>query len=193
MSDWGDCCLTIFGDVYERGAMDFPPGAHVLEIGCAEADWITPMLAKRPDLRTVGIDWRRCERPGVVLRQDILTTEFPGNTFDVIVGISSIEHIGLSHYDSDPPDVDGDTHCMERVVQWLKPGGWFYADVPYGTEYSVQGTSHRVYDDQALRDRLIVPGLVEKGRWFTAGSGLVEACDLPAGQFPYVALLLEKA
>ena len=67
-----DSCLSIWADCYESGLISFPPNARVLEIGCAEADWMTPMLALRPDLDIVGIDWRGCKRPGQVIKGDVL-------------------------------------------------------------------------------------------------------------------------
>jgi SAM-dependent methyltransferase len=159
--------LSLWADAYATGTYDFPPQARVLEVGCAEADWITPMLALRPDLVITGIDWRKCTRPGTVIQGDVLTQEFPDASFDVMVGVSSMEHIGLGHYDQDPLDVDGDVHAMARVVRWLKLGGWVYLDVPYEPAgYRVEGTSHRVYDDAALQARLL-PGLTIRQRWLS--------------------------
>ena len=155
-----DACLRLWMLAQQHFPLDFPTGAHVLEIGCAEDDWQTPMLAQRPDLHITGIDWRECDRPGHILRGDVLTARFPPNSFDAIVGISSIEHIGLGHYNADPIDPDGDTHVMLLACQWLKLGGWIYADVPYDKAgYRVEGTAYRVYDLAAIRSRLIVPGL----------------------------------
>lgn len=161
----GDHCLSMFREVYETGALVFPLGASVLEIGCAEADWMTPMLAERPDLVMTGIDWRACERPGVVIQGDVLTHDFPLESFDAIVGISSIEHVGLGHYEHDPLDVDGDVRCMARARTWLKPGGWVYADVPCEAAYRVAGSEYRAYDVEALMARLVGP-LTVKGRWY---------------------------
>lgn len=156
---------------------------------------MTPMLAERPDLAITGIDWRAAERPGTVVQGDVLVHDWPDASFDAAVGISSIEHIGLGHYDHDPIDVDGDRHCMERVVRWLKSGGWVYADVPYGPAYHVHGASHRVYDDAALRDRLIVPGLTFVRRWFFDEHDLTPR-DTPPDHFGksmiYVAVLATK-
>lgn len=191
----GDSCLSIFAEVYATGALVFPSRARVLEIGCAEADWVKPMLADRSDLQITAIDWRECERACEVIRGDVLTRDWPPRSFDVAVGISSIEHVGLGHYDADPLDVDGDRHCMERVARWLKPGGWVYADVPYGPEYRVEGTSHRVYDDVALLSRLIVPGLRLLRRWFVAEHDLVLLDEPPqpdGRQMHYVAVLAER-
>jgi SAM-dependent methyltransferase len=186
--------LAIFGEVYATGALAFPPGARVLEIGCAEADWMSAMLFERPDLQITGIDWRPCTRPGLAIRGDVLTVDFPEGWFDSVVCVSSIEHIGLGHYDHDPVDPDGDIRCRERLTKWLKPGGWFYADVPYAETYHVDGTAHREYDDAALQERLIGPVLQPEGRWYGNWQGhLVESPNFSdPNLMNYVALLARK-
>lgn len=194
-SHGNDSCLSIWADAYGSGSFDFPQNARVLEIGCAEADWMTPMLALRPDLKITGIDWRGCDRPAPVVQGDVLTTGFTPKSFDCVVGVSSIEHIGLGHYKADPLHVNGDSVCMERVVEWLKPGGWVYFDVPWNPlGYEVHGTSHRTYDEQALQQRLLVPGLKEVHRWYATHAGRVvpslEPQALP--HFDYIAILATK-
>lgn len=179
----GDECLSMFADVWATGRLHFPPSARVLEIGCAEADWMTLMLAQRPDLSITGIDWRACERPGTVIQGDVLTHDFPDESFDVVVGVSSVEHIGLGHYEADPLDVDGDRHCMERVARWLKPGGWVYLDVPFTKSgFKVVGTSYRAYDDATAVERLL-PGL---------RCDAIFHCFNPARNFGYLVLLGRK-
>lgn len=194
----GDLCLSIFADVYATGALVFPPNAKVLEIGCAEADWQTPMLALRPDLQITGIDWRKCKRPGMTIKGDVLVQDFPDASFDVVIGVSSIEHIGLGHYEADPKDATGDAFCMQRVARWLKPGGWAYLDVPFNSRgYMVLNTEARIYDDEQLQMRLVdVAGLKRAGTWYADRSGRFlgtnrpEPRDLP--HFDYVALLLTR-
>lgn len=192
----GDLCLNIWADAYASGGFDFPPNARVLEIGCAEADWMTPMLALRPDLKTTGIDWRGCKRPGTLIRGDVLAVDFAPASFDCVVGISSIEHVGLGHYENDPTYVDGDVSCMARVASWLAPGGWAYLDVPYNAAgYQALGTKCRIYDDAALASRLVPSGLHEVRRWYANRGGQVipRAHPRPLPDFDYVALLLTKA
>ena len=166
--DADDSCLSIWALAYATGVLSFPPQAQVLEIGCAEADWMTPMLSLRPDLQLTGIDWRGgLTRPGQLIQGDVLTVDWPQETFDAIVGISSIEHVGLGHYSDDPLDVDGDRHCLERATGWLKPGGWIYLDVPYDPSgFRVCGTACRIYDDRAIATRLLVPGLTLRHAWY---------------------------
>jgi len=179
----GDICLQLWAEAAAKIPIEFPPDATVLEIGCAEADWMTPMLAERPDLKITGIDWRPCERPGLVYQADVMDVQFPEASFDAVVGISSIEHIGLGHYDDDPADDYGDCRCMLNVVRWLKPGGFVYLDVPYDASgYHVCGTSHRVYDEHAIQERLIVTGLRLKAQAF----------HRPDGEMHYTMLLAVK-
>lgn len=190
----GDSCLSIWAECYGDGTtFDFPSHARVLEIGCAEADWQTPMLALRPDLVMTGIDWRGCARPGVTIKGDVLATEFTKHSFDVVVGISSIEHIGLGHYEADPREIGGDVIAMQRVARWLKPGGWAYLDVPFSpTGYQVHGTSHRSYDWQALQERLIPTGMRVRQHWYANVGGQLVETPAPDASLQYVALLLEK-
>ena len=170
MTGWtDDLCLSIWAAVYGTGRLSFPPGAQVLEVGCAEADWLGPMRIARPDLHLIGIDWREADRPAadLIIRGDVLAYDFLPASFDAVIACSTVEHIGLGHYDQDPLDVDGDTRCMERVARWLKPRGWAYLDVPFREAgFLLHGDEYRAYDNQTLASRLIVPGLRQAGRWF---------------------------
>lgn len=196
----GDSCLSIWADCYESGRFDFPPHARVLEVGCSEANWMGEMFRVRPDLAITGVDWRACGKQhhgGVIIRGDILTQPFPRDYFDAVVGISSLEHIGLGHYDRDPLEADGDVRVMTLIRDWLKPGGWVYFDVPYSAHgYRVQGTECRVYDDASLRARMLPDGLVEEARWYANHSAQRIATPTPfetAERFDYVAILARKA
>jgi SAM-dependent methyltransferase len=151
-----DMCVGFFTACWEKGLVTFPTGARVLEIGCAEGDWVGPMLQCRPDLQIVGIDVRPIDRPGAaVIQGDILTQTFEPESFDAVVAISSLEHIGLGWY-GDPVDPEGDCRAVRRVAEWLKPGGLFYFDVPYRPSgpYTVT-KSFRAYDRAALEQRLL--------------------------------------
>lgn len=181
-----DLCIGFFADVWNTGHIGFPIGASVLEIGSAEADWITPMLEARPDLQITGIDWRgaKNQRPEVI-KGDVLTHRFPAAGFDAVVSISTIEHIGLGSYDDAPIDPDGDTKTMQRIAEWLKPGGVCYFDVPYRPDgpYVVHG-NFRAYDPAQLAARLLVPsGLT----WEYAQLFPVNNADAP-----YIACVLRK-
>ena len=183
-----DLCIGFWQAMWKKGHIPLKFGAKVLEIGCAEADWLTPMKEERPDLYLVGLDWRDCERPGAneFLKGDVLTQEFEPESFDAIVMISALEHIGLGAYDNDPKDVDGDTHTLERCLRWLKPGGLVYFDVPYTPDgaYEVIGGRFRRYNRETLVSRLSPKGYVER-----------RSCPMESAHpdGPYLAVVLQKA
>ncbi len=202
----GDACLDLAEAAWAaQPTGDWPPYASILEIGCAEADWMVLAKARRLDLQLTGLDWRPCVRPaGIVLMGDVLTFE-PGFQYDGIVMVSALEHIGLGHYardktrELDPVALDGDTETMRRCVTWLKQGGRIYLDVPYQPDgYRVVGTSHRIYDDEAIASRILVPGLVERWRGYSAMAKPMEFFERPRrpapdAEFYVVSLVLQKA
>ncbi len=159
----GDSCADFFGTCLRACNPDIPADARVLEIGCAEYDWLSAAAKAWPEMTLTGIDVRARKQKGepnprvTAIAGDVLTHDFPAESFDWIVSISAIEHVGLGHY-GDPKDPDGDTKAVARAWRWLKPGCWMFFDVPWNTgedAYQVCGTSHRVYDDAALEDRLL--------------------------------------
>jgi hypothetical protein len=171
-----------------------------LEIGCCDTDWLTMAHQYDPSILPVGLDWRAPRKgPGKRIRGDVLTVTLPPASLDAIVMLSTLEHIGLGHYDHDPQAEDGDTRTLARCVEWLKPGGWVYADVPYNPAgYQVYGTKCRIYDDAALAQRLAHPALDGAAPVFTDLRGDVLPrpairAPLPGGRaYIYVALLWRK-
>ena len=152
----GDACAQFFSAALAVADPPVPLDARVLEIGCCEFDWLTPASATWPLMTFTGIDWRaRKHAPPrtTVIKGDVITHHFAAESFEWIVSISAMEHIGLGHYDKDPKDPDGDVKAFDHCWRWLKPGGWFYFDVPWNATYEVVGTSHRVYDDAAIVSR----------------------------------------
>jgi hypothetical protein len=160
--DVGDHCGNVFGQSLRAVDPTIPLDGNVLEIGCAEFDWLTVAHKAWPEMNKMGIDYRPCERKSAPRMQgNVLTYDgfaphmgTDAGYFDWIVSISTIEHIGLGHY-GDPIDPDGDTKAMQRAWEWLKPGGWMYFDVPFADSYSVFGTKCRIYDTPAILKRLL--------------------------------------
>ena len=135
-----------------------PDGGSVLEIGSCDTDFVGLVSKENPTLTVTGIDQRddnikHRDRTKIV-QADVMTHEFAPESFDAICSLSAIEHIGLGRY-KDPLDPDGDIKTLNKVREWLKPGGWCYFDVPYTPEgYFLYNTNKcRCYDDRALLER----------------------------------------
>lgn len=152
-----DECAQFFGTALRAANPDLSPTARVLEIGCCEFDWLSRATVLWPEMSFTGVDWRAYKRPGraQVIKGDIMTQTFAPESFDWIVSISALEHIGLGHYSHDPVQADGDVVTLAKCWDWLAPGGYLAFDVPYNpATYEVVGTSHRIYDDAAIASRL---------------------------------------
>ena len=167
-----DICGDFFHEMIRRFPAPIPTDAHVLEVGCAEFDWLSTAKASWPGMQLTGIDARpQPQRPGVtVLAGDAMNPRnFAPESFDWIVSVSAIEHIGLGHY-GDPVRPEGDSVVLANCHRWLKPGGWLVFDVPYQpgpNGYMVDGTRTRIYDDATVQSRL------HQGLWHEAWSGVV--------------------
>lgn len=166
--------------------------AEVFEIGSADTDWLARVDGCSAHV-VRGIDWRKTGRLDVI-RGDVMTANLPIG-LDAVVSLSTIEHVGLGHYENDPVDVYGDIKTVQRVRDHLNAGGFFYFDVPYAPEgYFVKGTKCRVYDDQALQERFGPHEVL--GYTLPSVNGWIEKptrnCDGPKPYY-YVALLVRKA
>lgn len=126
--------------------------AFVYEIGSADTDWIERVRVARPLWYVGGMDWRPWPGRKGVDCGDVRTAPLP--YAHAFVSLSAIEHIGLGYYDHDPVDPYGDIKTVQRMRDYLHPGGVIYLDVPYAPEgYWQFGQKCRIYDDQALVER----------------------------------------
>lgn len=178
----GDGCAEFMSHIVKAADITVPDDARVLEIGSAEFDWLSRARNAFPSMTIEGVDWR----DSLGKKANALDTSlYEPESFDLIVSISAVEHFGLGHYEEDPLDEDGDTHIIANAFRWLKVGGWLLFDVPFTPQaYTVQGTSHREYNDDAVWMRLWVEPLAQakarafwKGDWYSSGEKPKEHCS----------------
>jgi SAM-dependent methyltransferase len=103
----------------------------ILDVGACKS--ILPLLwAKRGNKITV-IDlqaYPERHQNLSVIQGNFLTYNFPNNAFDIVVMLSSIEHMGLGYYGA-PECEDGDFKAMSEVKRILKPGGKIVITFPF--------------------------------------------------------------
>lgn len=186
----GDLCLGFFKELWDSEQLTtrLPLGGHVLEVGCAEADWLGAMRVARPDLHLTGVDTRETEpRPAadLFIEGDILQQSFAAQSCDAIVAVSVIEWIGLGFYRGNPTEERADYRLLDLAHGWLKPGGWFYLDMPWrpAGDTADRPRPFRPYTNAMLADLLDRTAWKETTRRHFSGNGH------PDG--PYVAVILE--
>jgi SAM-dependent methyltransferase len=123
-----------------------PKGA-ILDIGCAKSR--LPYHLASWGYEVHGIDARpyRLTHPSLHFHQTDLFSWQPGRTFDVVLMISTLEHFGLGRY-GDQVLSDAERQAVQRIGEWLTPGGQLIITVPFGVPAVTN--RHRIYD----RDRL---------------------------------------
>jgi SAM-dependent methyltransferase len=114
--------------------------ATVLDVGYAHAErrYISELLSLRiPHLH--GIDLVEKNIEGIIPHtMDIRKTRFKDNFFDMVLCISTLEHIGrdISRYTHDTREIqgDGDFEALREIVRITKNNGKIVLTVPYGKE-----------------------------------------------------------
>ena len=126
-----------------------PFRGRLLDVGYRESEIV--FEASSLGFETWGIDIRppAVEFPGIhYVQGDITQYAFEPHSFDVVIGLSTFEHIGLFAYGNTAKDPDGDLHAVQAVHRILKPGGRFLLTVPFGQHGAAEW--YRVYDHAAL-------------------------------------------
>ena len=80
-----------------------------------------------------------------VVQADFLTNSIPDGSFDYVVMISCIEHMGFGGY-GDPVCEDADFRAMAQALRILKPDGKLILTFPFCDRYAVQPGFERWYD-----------------------------------------------
>lgn len=125
----------------------------ILEIGCSDSP--ISMHLSNLGYQVAGVsltDYPFLHPNFKFYKRNFFDCDFKENSFDVVILLSTIEHVGLNVYGNKLIDDEGDIKLMEAVHGVLKPGGIVVLTTPYG-RYGVR-ENYRVYDEKRLNKLL---------------------------------------
>ncbi len=198
-----DPALMLFTAAVDLFGMNFKPGNRILELGCAQTDWLERMARADNTFDLTGVDCYPQPREHVIAGDGCDSDLFPPESFDWIVLLGALEHFGLGYYgdpihENEHGECCGDIMAMQNVARWLKPGGYVYFDVPVNPVGAIRENRHfRVFSPSEVTPRLLEPGgLTEIQRAYSWPEPHAGAwCDEPKMELvPYwfVAVLAQK-
>ena len=126
---------------------------RVLDIGCCESNLPTYLAEQGYD--TYGIDIGVYTNPKsfTFVQGDLRKMHFHDEFFDVVIAVSTIEHVGLGRY-NDPLSSEGDKEALREIKRVLKQGGQLLVTIPCGKDtvcYSKERVPlSRVYSSNSL-------------------------------------------
>jgi len=178
--------------------------AKVLDIGCCGSYF--PLILAGLGYEVVSIDLREYSvlkhlkfDNFTFLKEDIKKIALSDNSFDVIIAVSTIEHIGIGGRYGEHQDSRGDIIALRQMIRMLKPGGIILLTFPFG-KYKVCKPFCRIYDSNAVKE-LIGDLSIEKEEyymqdetddWFECSMADAEKFDSSAYRSPICLLKLIK-
>ena len=145
-----------------------PAEGVILDIGSCEATYHQDISTTRRHLHC--LDPRNCRSDipqGVTFyQQSLLGNTLPDHAYDAVLVLSTIEHIGLAHYDQKPIAM-GDRFAIAEIARLLKPGCPLILTVPAGVSLTMSWSRQYSPDDL---DRLLVGWCIQaEYRGYQAG------------------------
>ncbi|WP_405064246.1 class I SAM-dependent methyltransferase [Kribbella sp. NBC_01505] len=120
---------TKYGDWLAELLTGLSAGSRILDLGCGSGVPVVKVLAEAGhhvtgvDISGVQVERARERVPAATfLQADATTLELPADSFDAIVSFYSLIHIPLDEQEA----------LLQRIGNWLRPGGVFVATVGVG-------------------------------------------------------------
>jgi len=134
---------------------DLPLESKILDLGCGGSS-ISLGLSSFGYTIT-GIDFRYAgySHPNFTyMKKNFFDVEIEKESFDCVLAISVLEHIGMGHY-GDKPIEDGEIRAMKKIRSILKTNGTLFISVPGGRRkiHEKNGIRYiRIFDPKQIEE-----------------------------------------
>lgn len=120
----------------------------VLDVGCAESLLSYQLASLNYSVTAIDIRSIALSHPNLTfVKTNICNPSLPRSSFDCVIALSTLEHIGLGWY-GDESGENFDVEAVKQIHSLLKPEGSFILTVPYGKKALTP--VHRIYDKASL-------------------------------------------
>ncbi len=125
------------------------PGSKVVDIGCGTSRFHYILLALKLELCGLDVNVPRIYNKAMEFTQcNALLLPLRNESIDVIIAISTIEHIGFGSYDA-PVHEEGDLLLIKEILQVLQKEGIFIVTGPFSSK-KIESHWFRFYDELRL-------------------------------------------
>ncbi len=122
----------------------------ILDLGCVESP--LPLYLASLGYNILGLDYRNYPyfHPNLrFVRANALQLPFKEEIFDIVISVSTLEHIGLGYYEDPTMDGDSDFKVVREIYRVLKKKGLAIITLPFGRKYQVS-SQQRIYSQERL-------------------------------------------
>lgn len=134
----------------------------ILDVGCRYSILSIQLASLGHEMHGIDVNNYKHRHPNFIFHKaDILNSNFPEGYFDIVIALSTIEHVGLGRY-GERKDIKGDMKAVKEILRILKPGGQFLITLPFGG--AVKTDWFRVYNMEKIRK--LLTGFKICGKYF---------------------------
>ena len=136
-----------------RALLAVPAGSRILDVGANESTLAVSLATLGYQVTALDLTPYAFEHPMLERVASPIEDWDTPETFDAVICLSTIEHIGIGAYGEATQREDGDVAAIARIRQLVAPDGIVILTTPYGNRAEML-VAERIYDRHAL-DRLL--------------------------------------
>jgi SAM-dependent methyltransferase len=140
------------GPYVMRALASLAPGARVLDVGAAESTLAFSLATLGYRVTALDLHPYPLQHPNLQAVEAAVQDWKAAETFEAVICLSTIEHIGLGAYGEAALDEGADLEAMRRIRELTAPGGLLVLTAPFGPKGQTE--VQRIYDGPALKKLL---------------------------------------